>query len=71
MSDLDNKFITLREYIDTLFRERDKQYEQRFKAQQEALGIALAAKNVTAALAISLIVGVMGLLGAVVALWRH
>jgi len=57
--------------MDTLFRERDKQYEQRFKAQQEALAIALAAKNVTAALAVSLIVGALGLVGALVALWRH
>lgn len=71
MPDLDERCISIRDYMDTLFRERDKQYEQRFKAQQEALAIALAAKNVTAALAVSLIVGALGLVGALVALWRH
>jgi hypothetical protein len=62
-----NKEITLRELMD----ERDKRYEERFKAQQEALKLALAAKNTYAGLAVSLSLGLTSIALAIFALMHH
>lgn len=71
MTALDDKCISIRDYIDVLMAERDRRYEDRFIAQQEALKLALAAKNTHVATAISLVVGLSGLVAALLALWKH
>jgi hypothetical protein len=62
--------ISLKEYFEARLEEADLRNEQRFRAQEEALKLALAAKNINAALAVSLVVGLMALAVALFTLFK-
>lgn len=64
---MDSEQISIKIYIDTLFHALEKRYDDRFRAQEKALELALAAKtNHTGT-----VIAAIGLILAIAALWKH